>query len=82
MRNMLLIMTFCLTLSACASGPQPQPDVIYRAIPEALTQPCTLPSVPEDTADLSDAFVQAYKCGELGNSDKAAIRDLLTGNTE
>lgn len=71
------IIVALLTLSACASGPPELPDVMYRSIPEALLQGCTLPQIPEDTADLSDAFVQAYKCGELGNSDKAAIRALV-----
>ena len=65
-----------LTLSACASGPPELPDVIYRSIPEALLQPCTLPPIPENTAELSDAFVKSYKCAELGNTDKAAIRAL------
>lgn len=78
MRVVILAAVAAILATGCASTlPQEPPDIIYRAIPEALTQPCTLPQMPEDTAELSDAFVQAYKCGELGNADKAAIRELV-----
>jgi hypothetical protein len=64
-------------LSGCASGPAPVPDLVYRSIPEALLEECVLPEAPENTDQLSDAFVVAYKCAQLGNKDKQRIRLLI-----
>jgi hypothetical protein len=60
-------------LVGCATAP---PAPAYLPIPAAYLQPCELPALPGTTADLSDAFVQAYRCAEIGNADKAAIRGL------
>lgn len=60
-------------LSGCASGPA---EVLYIPVPEGYLQPCELPAVPQDNAELSDAFAKAYKCGEQGNKDKQRIREL------
>lgn len=76
MRNILLVMTLGF-VAACGSNPPEEQPIVYRQIPDAWLEACTLPPMPEDTADLSDAFVQAYKCGELGNEDKERIRDLV-----
>ncbi len=60
-------------LSGCASGPA---DVVYIEVPEGHLLPCELPAKPQNNAELSDAFAQAYKCGEQGNKDKERIRNL------
>jgi hypothetical protein len=49
-------------------------------IPAGYLQECVLPAVPASTADLSDAFVQAYQCGEQGNRDKQRIQKLTQPN--
>lgn len=69
-----LSVSLFLLLSGCASTGQP--TIIRQPVPAAYLQPCELPALPETTADLSDAFVQAYRCAEIGNEDKAAIRGL------
>ena len=60
-------------LSGCASGPA---EIVYIQIPEGYLLECELPAVPQNNAELSDAFAQAYKCGEQGNKDKQRIREL------
>lgn len=68
-----------LVLTGCAVFKRP-PVVDarnYRPIPEGYLQPCELPAVPVANGLLSKAFVQAMKCAELGNDDKARIRDLI-----
>ena len=58
-----------------------QPPVVdtcdYRPIPEGYLQPCVLPAAPLANGSLSKGFVQAMKCAELGNDDKARIRELV-----
>ncbi len=78
MRNALIFGTIVLIFgTGCASkGPKPIPDLVYREIPEGYLQACELPSLPAANADMSDAFAQAYQCGEQGNTDKQRIRDL------
>jgi len=66
----LLMLVF---LSGCASGPG---EVVYIQIPEGYLLECELPAVPQNNAELSDAFAQAYLCGEQGNKDKERIRNL------
>jgi hypothetical protein len=64
-------------LSGCGSAPIIIPGPIeYREIPEALLQECPLPAAPLSNAEMSDAFAQAYKCGEQGNKDKQRIKEL------
>lgn len=64
-------------LSGCVSAPPaPLPDLEYREIPEAYLQECVLPAVPTSNGEMSDAFAQAYQCGEQGNRDKQRIREL------
>ncbi len=75
MRNILLVVTFCF--AGCVSSPPEVPPLEYREIPEGYLQPCELPPKPDMNGDLSEAFVIAYKCGELGNRDKARIRELI-----
>jgi len=75
--RVIRILMVSVTLSACVSQPPEVADLEYRSIPDALLAACTLPQIPESTAQLSDAFVSAYKCAELGNSDKAAIAELI-----
>ncbi len=60
-------------LQGCATRPT---EVVYVQVPEGYLQACELPEVPQDNAELSDAFAQAYKCGEQGNRDKERIRNL------
>lgn len=67
-----------MLLEGCASKVPVVPDLEYRKIPEAYLQECVLPPAPLDTGDLSEAFVQAYQCGEQGNRDKGRIRELTT----
>ena len=66
----LLLLVF---LSGCASGPA---EVLYIPVPEGYLQPCELPAVPQDNAELSDAFAKTYLCAEIGNKDKERIRNL------
>lgn len=61
-------------LSGCASN-RPA-DVVYVQVPEGYLLECELPAAPQNNAELSDAFAQAYKCGEQGNKDKERIRNL------
>ncbi len=75
-----ILSTYMLT-GCGASTPPIVPDLEYRKIPEAYLQKCQLPPVPLDTGDLSDAFMQAYQCGEQGNRDKQRIR-ALTDETD
>ena len=63
-------------ITGCATRPKPVPDLEYRSIPEAYLQACQLPPAPLSNAELSDAFAQAYQCGEQGNRDKQRIREL------
>ncbi len=82
MRNLELaaIISSLIIIAGCASsGPEPIPDLVYREIPEGYLQECELPSLPAANADMSDAFAQAYQCGEQGNTDKRRIRSLLDG---
>ena len=65
-----------LFISGCASQIEQPPELRWRDVPEGYLQPCTLPEIPLSTAELSDAFVQAYKCGEIGNRDKQRSREL------
>ena len=67
-----------LLLAGCAGGPPPQPDVIYRQIPEAFLQACPLPPLPTTNGEMEDAFVQTYQCAQIGNADKARIKELTT----
>lgn len=66
-------MLVLLSVVGCASSPS---EVVYIEVPEGHLLPCELPAVPQDNAELSDAFAQAYKCGEQGNKDKERIRNL------
>jgi len=61
-------------LSGCASN-RPA-EVVYIQIPEGYLLECELPAVPQNNAELSDAFASAYLCGEQGNKDKERIRNL------
>ena len=67
-----------LLLAGCADMPPPQPEVIWRTIPEALLQECPLPAKPASNGELEDAFVLAYQCAKIGNEDKRSIRELTT----
>lgn len=74
--------TFALLLvfltAGCASVGKP-PTVYereFREIPEGLLQECALPGMPLDNGELSEAFVVAFNCAELGNRDKQRIREL------
>ena len=72
MRKLILL----LLLAGCADMPDRQPDVIYRQIPEAFLQECPLPAVPTTNGEMEDAFVQTYQCAQIGNADKARIKEL------
>jgi len=76
--RMRIITCTCLLLlvllSGCASN-RPG-EVVYVQIPEGHLLPCELPAKPQNNAEMSDAFAQAYKCGEQGNKDKERIRNL------
>ena len=63
-------------LSGCVSQPSVPDSLEYRKIPEAYLQECVLPPVPISNGEMSDAFAQAYQCGEQGNKDKQRIRAL------
>lgn len=76
MRVLIFATLVLIFATGCSTGPEPIPDLVYRDIPEGYLQPCELPSMPQDNADMSDAFAQAYQCGEIGNVDKKRIRDL------
>ena len=69
----------CLLFAGCAGSPETPDDLIYRQIPEAWLEECQLPPMPENNAELSDAFAQTYQCAEIGNKDKRRIRGLTTG---
>lgn len=72
--NKIIFMTL-LALAGCA-GREPVPVVEYIPVPEGYLLPCELPALPGANGDLSEAFAQAYACAEIGNNDKAAIREL------
>jgi len=76
------IIILLMLTTGCATRPKPVPDLEYRKIPEAYLQECQLPAAPLTNAELSDAFAQAYQCGQQGNRDKQRIRDLTAPITE
>lgn len=73
MAKFFLLLVAYMYLIGCATRPQ---EVMYVEIPEGYLQDCELPSIPGNTGELSDAFTQAYLCGEQGNKDKERIRNL------
>lgn len=71
-----LIYTVLLFCGGCVSTP-PEPGAReYREIPEGYLQECEVPTLPTDNGEMSEAFVLAAKCAELGNADKRRIREL------
>ncbi len=70
----LFIASVLSMFTGCASQ-RPGP-VQYIEVPESYLQPCELPPLPKDNAEMSDAFAKSYKCGEQGNRDKERIREL------
>ena len=75
----LVVFTLMLVSGCSLFARRPAvPDVEYLPIPEAYLQECPLPPAPLDNGDLSEAFAQAYQCGEQGNKDKQRIRELTT----
>ena len=79
-KNLFTYLLLLVFLSGCASFKRaPVVDTCdYRPIPEGYLQPCELPAAPLANGLLSKGFVQAMKCAELGNNDKARIRELIT----
>lgn len=69
-------LTCVLFMAGCVSTPPVVYEREYREIPEGYLQPCALPETPLSTGELSEAFVAAYQCAELGNADKQRIREL------
>jgi hypothetical protein len=65
-----------LAIAAAGCAHRPPPEVKYIPIPAGYLEPCELPPVPTNNAELSDAFVIAYQCAEQGNRDKERIRAL------
>lgn len=74
--TIVAIMTMSLQFGCSVSQPTIPDSLEYREIPEAYLQECVLPKVPLSNGNLSDAFAQAYQCGEQGNKDKRRIRAL------
>ena len=73
----IVLLALSLALTGCGVSQPTIPDSLeYREIPEAYLQECALPAAPLSNGDLSDAFAQAYQCGEQGNSDKRRIKEL------
>ncbi len=72
----VVLLTIVVFLAGCVSQPTIPGTLEYREIPEAYLQECELPAAPLNNAELSDAFAQAYQCGEQGNRDKRRIKDL------
>ena len=66
----LVILIVAALVAGCAS---PAPRVTYVSVPAGYIEKCELPVVPDDNTGLADAFVQAYKCAEIGNRDKERI---------
>lgn len=75
MRTIILLIGV-IFLSGCSLFPRAPGEVKYIEIPEGYLQHCELPDIPNDNAELSDAFAKAYKCGEQGNKDKDRIKAL------
>lgn len=67
------IILLVMLLEGCATRPS---EVTYVEIPEGYLQACELPAKPQFNDELSDAFAQAYRCGDQGNIDKERIRNL------
>lgn len=78
------VLLLVLLTTGCASVGKPPIvyDREFREIPEGLLQECVLPEMPLDNGELSEAFVVAYNCGELGNRDKQRIKALSTSNSD
>lgn len=74
--KLLLGLVLYMFVMGCATRPREPGKAIYIPIPEGYLQPCELPAIPKDNGELSDAFTQAYLCGEQGNKDKERIRNL------
>jgi hypothetical protein len=65
--------TALILVVALLAGCTPAQRIIVLAPPAGYLEPCELPALPDGNPDLSQAFVQAYKCAELGNADKERI---------
>ena len=70
-----LLLLVLLTIG-CVSRPPKVTERNYREIPAGYLQSCELPQAPLNNGELSEAYVEAYKCAEQGNRDKQRIRDL------
>lgn len=70
----VLLLVFCVT--GCVSSPPEVYEREYREIPEGYLQECELPGAPLANGNLSEAFIIAFKCAEIGNRDKQRIREL------
>ena len=73
-----IVFSLLVFVGGCVSTPPQVFEREYREIPEGYLQPCALPQTPLSTGELSEAFVAAYKCAELGNKDKQRIRELTS----
>ena len=83
MRVLIIAAIVLTSATGCVSRPpEPQPPIEYREIPEGYLQPCELPDAPTNNGELSEAFVVAYQCAEIGNRDKQRIRDLTRPEPE
>lgn len=61
---------------AILAGCVPSTKVVVLTPPSGYLEPCYLPPVPEGTnPELADAFVEAYRCAEIGNRDKQRISE-------
>ncbi len=70
-------LTLAVLVTGCGVSQPTIPDSLeYREIPAAYLQECVLPEVPLNNGAMSDAFAQAYQCGEQGNKDKQRIKAL------
>lgn len=65
-----------MLMTGCVSRPPKPADREYREIPAGYLLPCELPPAPLNNGELSEAYVVAYKCAELGNRDKQRISEL------
>lgn len=65
-----------LMLAGCQTAPPQVCPLEYREVPEAYLQECPLPPLPQTNGEKEDALVQSYQCAQIGNADKARIREL------
>lgn len=72
-----IVASVAVICSGCCLFQGP-PTPVFLPIPDGYLEKCDVPPLPDDNGDLSEAFVAAVQCAQIGNDDKDRIRELLS----